>query len=72
MAEAGSNVDPRALSPRKKAIAREILRRRWEEKYEGFWRRHVWLAPAAAAVSAGLAVISRLWRRRPGAELRPL
>jgi len=70
MAEAGSSVDPRALSPRKKAIAREILRRRWEEKYKGWWRRHVRLAVAAAAVSTGLAVISRLWRGRSGAESR--
>ena len=44
---------PRALSPRKKAFAREILRRRREDKNEGWWRRHVWLASTAAAFSIG-------------------
>ena len=39
--------DPRELSPRKKAFAREILRRRLEDKNEGWWRKHVWLATAA-------------------------
>ena len=72
MAETGSSLDPRALSLRKRAIAREILRRRREKKYEGFRRRHVWLAAAAAAVGTGLAVITRLWRRRPGTELRTI
>ena len=62
-----SNRDRRALSTRKKAFAREILRRRREEKSEGWWRRHVWLATAAAAFSIGVAVISRFWRQRPDA-----
>jgi len=72
MAEARSSVDSRALSPRKKAIAQEILRRLRKKKYEGYWRRHVWLAAAAAAVSAGLSVIRRPWRRRSDDELHLL
>ena len=68
-----SSRDPRELSPRKTAFAREILRRRREEKNEGWWRRHGWLATTTAALSIGLAVISRVWRRRPGASpQRPL
>ena len=68
-----SNRDPRELSPRKKAFAQEILRRRREAKNEGWWRKHAWLATTAAAFSIGVAVISRLWRRRPGAAPhRPL
>ena len=68
-----SSLDPRALSPRKKAFAREILRRGREDKNEGWSRRHVWLATTAAVLSIGAAVIGRLWRRRPGAAPhRPL
>ena len=55
-----SNRDPRELSPRKKAFAQEILRRRREAKNEGWWRKHAWLATTAAAFSIGVAVISRL------------
>jgi hypothetical protein len=68
-----SNPDPRELSPRKKAFAREILRRRREDKAEGWWRKNVWLATTAAALSLGVAVLGRFWRRRPGATPhRPL
>jgi hypothetical protein len=66
-----SSLDPRALSPRKKALAREILRRRREDKNKGWWRRHVWLATTAAAFGIGAAVINRFWRRRPGAPPHP-
>jgi hypothetical protein len=52
-----SNRDPRELSPRKKAFAREILRRRREAKNEGWWRKHAWLATTAAAFSIGIAVL---------------
>jgi len=45
-----SNRDPREVSPRKKAFAREILRRRREDKNEGWWRTHAWLATTAACV----------------------
>ena len=62
-----SNRDPRELSPRKKAFARETLRRHREDKDEGWWRNHVWLAAAATAFSIGVAVLKRFWRRRPGA-----
>jgi hypothetical protein len=58
--------DPRELSPRKEAFARETIRRLRAHKYEGWWRRHVWLATTVAALSIGLAALSRLWRRRPG------
>ena len=61
-----SNLDPRELSPRKEAAAREVLRRRRDGKAESWWRRHAWLATAATAFSIGVAVLSQVWRRRPG------
>jgi hypothetical protein len=50
--------DPRELSPRKDAFAREILRRRREHKAKGWWQRHVWLATTVAALSIGVGVVS--------------
>jgi hypothetical protein len=66
-----SNRDPRELSPRKEAFARETLRRHREDKDEGWWRNHMWLAATATAFSFGVAALKRFWRRRPGGTPRP-
>jgi hypothetical protein len=66
-----TNPDPRELSPRKKAFAQEILRRRREAKNEGWGRKHAWLAATAAAFSIGVAVISRFLAPSTGCGATP-
>jgi hypothetical protein len=61
-----SNQDPRELSPRKEAVAREVLRRGRADNAEGWWRRHAWLATTAAAFGIGVAILKRFWRLGPG------
>lgn len=61
----GSNQDPRELSPRKEAVAREVLRRGRADKAEGWWRRHAWLAATAAVFGIGVAILKRFWRQGP-------
>jgi hypothetical protein len=52
------------VGPRKKAAAKEILRRRRQERWQQWLRRNAALAGLVGAVLAGLIAIRRLFGKR--------